>query len=227
MASTRTYQLRSRTASLDMTEEEFRTLGHDLVERIAGFLATMRGRAVTPAELPDEVRMALNATRALPEEGTDASALLRNAAGLLFDHSLLNGHPRFCGYITSSAAPIGMLAELLGAAVNANVGAWKLSPMASEIEAQTIRWLAQLIGYPADCGGLLVSGGNMANLTCFLAARAAKAGWDVRTQGIAAGPSLLVYASRETHTWIQKAADMTGLGTGAIRWIGVDNQQRM
>src|SRR4029078_5818154 len=143
-------------------------------------------------------------------------------ANLLFEHSLLNGHPGFYGYITSSAAPIGMLAEVLAASVNAKVGAWKLSPMATEIEAQTIRWLAQFIGYPADCGGLLLSGGNMANLTCFLAARAAKAGWDVRNQGVTSGPPLLAYASMETHTWIQKAADLTGLGTEAIRWIGVD-----
>src|SRR3954469_22269602 len=99
--------------------------------------------------------------------------------------------------------------------------------MATEIEAQTVRWLAQFIGYPADCGGLLVSGGNMANLTCFLAARAAKAGWDIRKQCVAAGSPLLIYTSKETHPWIQKAADITGLGTDAIRWIGVDKWQRM
>jgi aromatic-L-amino-acid/L-tryptophan decarboxylase len=97
----------------------------------------------------------------------------------------------------------------------------------SRLPPQTIRWLALFIGYPADCGGLLVSGGNLANLTCFLAARAAKAGWDVRKQGAAGGPSLLAYASTETHTWIQKAADITGLGTDAIRWIGVDTRQHM
>lgn len=67
----------------------------------------------------------------------------------------------------------------------------------------------------------------MANATCFLAARAAKAGWDVRKQGVASGPRLLAYASTETHTWIQKAADLTGLGTEAIRWIGVNNRQCM
>ena len=91
--------------------------------------------------------------------------------------------------------------------------------MATEMEAQTIRWLAQFIGYPTDCGGLLVSGGNIANLTCFLTARAAKAGWDVRKQGVAAGPSLLIYASQETHTWIQKEADITGL-TARMRFAG-------
>jgi aromatic-L-amino-acid/L-tryptophan decarboxylase len=227
MLSTRIYQLRSRTAPLEMTEDEFRSLGHALVDRIAGFLASMGGRAVTPAEPPDEVRAALKAARALPEDGTSASILHRCAADLLLGHSLFNGHPRFYGYITSSAAPIGMLAELLAAAVNANVGAWKLSPMATEIEAQTVRWLAQFIGYPDDCGGVLLSGGNMANLTCFLAARAARAGWDVRKQGVAGGPPLLIYASKETHTWIQKATDITGLGTDAIRWIGVDKWGRM
>jgi aromatic-L-amino-acid decarboxylase len=227
MSSTfRTDRLRSRTAALDMTEEQFCILGHQLVDRIGSFLASMRGRAVTPAEPADKVRAVLGATRALPEKGKEAGDLLTCAADLLFEHSLLNGHPRFYGYITSSCAPLGMLAELLAAAVNANVGAWKLSPMATEIEAQTIRWLAQFIGYPADCGGLLLSGGNMANLTCFLAARA-QAGLDVRKQGVASGPPLRAYASTETHTWIQKAADLTGLGTEAIRWIRVDKQQRM
>jgi aromatic-L-amino-acid/L-tryptophan decarboxylase len=92
-----------------------------------------------------------------------------------------------------------------------------------------VRWIAELIGYPVDCGGLLVSGGNMANLVCFLAARAAKADWNVREQGVteASGRRLRVYASAETHTWIQKAADLAGLGTSSIRWIPTDAGLRM
>ena len=219
MVSINLEQLRNRTAPLEMDPEQFRSLGHDLVDQIASFLSSLRTRPVTPAESPEQVRAILAGSRALPEEAQDAGTLLRDTARLLFEHSLFNGHPRFYGYITSSAAPIGMLADLLAAAVNANVGAWKLSPMATEIEAQLVRWLAQFIGYPADCGGLLLSGGNMANLTCFLAARAAQAGWDVRRQGVAGGPRLCVYASAETHTWLQKAADLAGLGTEAIHWI--------
>jgi len=202
-----------------MTEDQFRSLGHDLVDRVAGLLGSIRSYPVTAAKSPDDVRAALDATRMLPELGREPGALLQEAAGLLLKHSLFNGHPRFYGYITSSAAPIGMLADLLAAAVNANVGAWKLAPMATEMEGQVIRWLAQFIGYPADCGGLLLSGGNMANLTCFLAARAAQAGWDVRKQGVAGGRRLCVYASPETHTWIHKAADLAGFGTDAIHWI--------
>ena len=101
----------------------------------------------------------------------DPGPLLERTAQLLFDHSLFNGHPRFFGYITAPPAPIGILGDFLAAAVNPNVGAWTLSPAATEIESQTVRWIAALIGYPVDCGGLLVSGGNMANLVCFMAAR--------------------------------------------------------
>src|SRR5579862_1702910 len=69
----------------------------------------------------------------------------------------------------------------------------------------------------------------MANFVCFLAARTAKAGWDVRKYGVAedSGRRLRVYCSGETHTWIQKATDLGGLGTESIRWIAADSQGRM
>ena len=220
---------RQRITPLDLHPEAFRKLGYHLVDRIADFLASLPERPVTPGDAPHAVREALGAARPLPEHGTDPAQLLDQAADLLFDHSLFNGHPRFWGYITSSAAPIGALGDLLAAAVNPNLGAWFLSPMASEIEAQTVRWIADLLGFPTDCGGLLVSGGNMANFVCFLAARQAKAGWDVRAAGLSGGEArrLRVYGSKETHTWIQKAADMFGLGTDGIRWIPTDDRLRM
>jgi glutamate/tyrosine decarboxylase-like PLP-dependent enzyme len=114
-----------------------------------------------------------------------------------------------------------MLGDFLASALNANVGAWALAPVATEIELQTVRWIATFIGFADRCGGLLVSGGNMANILCLLAARAAQAAWDIRAEGLrgAGGRELLVYASTETHTWIQKAVDMCGLGTRSIRWI--------
>ncbi len=92
-----------------------------------------------------------------------------------------------------------------------------------------MRWIAELIGYPPACGGLLMSGGNMANVICFMAARAATAGWDVRAarRERRRRRRLRVYGSTETHTWLQKAADMAGLGTDAIRWIPTDRQLRM
>jgi aromatic-L-amino-acid decarboxylase len=218
-----------RDAPLALAPEEFRRLGHALVDSVATFLASMPLRPVATGESPGAVRTLIDAGRPLPAAGADAADLLRSAAELLFDHSLFNGHPRFFGYITSSPAPIGMFGDFLAAAVNANVGAWRLSPVATEVEAQTVRWVAELIGYPPECGGLFVSGGNMANFVGLLAARAAGAGWDVRRAGIggSASPRLRVYASAETHTWIQKATDLAGLGTDAIRWIPTGADLRM
>jgi len=217
-----------RRAPIEMSPEEFRAAGHRLVDRIAEFLESIPKRPVTPAESVEKVRAALGDGR-IPEKGVDAQRLVEEAATLLAEHSLLSGHPRFWGYIFSSAAPIGALGDFLAAAVNPNTGAWNLSPIATEIEAQTVRWIAELIGYPADCGGLLVSGGNMANFVPFLAARQAKLDWDARAHGLTAkdGKRLRVYCSAETHTWIQKACDLFGLGTEAIRWIPTDDELRM
>lgn len=216
----------ARKAPLDMSPDEFRTVGHDLVDRIADFLGGVGDGPVTLGETPLEVRDLLNAEAPMPQQGRDAGELLAETSQTLFRHSLHNGHPRFMGYITSSAAPIGMLGDLLGAAVNPNLGAWTLSPVASEIEAQTVRWIADLLGYPTDCGGLLVSGGNIANTVGFWAARVAALGPDIR-QGGTGGRKVGVYASAETHTWIQKATDLSGLGTDVVRWIPTGSDLRM
>ena len=218
--------LRERKAPIDMSAASFREAGHDLIDRIANWLQRMPDGPVVCQETAEVVRAALGASRGLPDGGTDARTLLDEATRLLFRHSLFNGHPRFLGYITSSPAPIGALGDLLASAINANVGAWRLAPMATEIEAQTVRWIAELIGFPPVAGGLLVSGGTMANFVCYLAARAAKAA-TIRTGGVRGTAPLHVYASTETHTWIQKAADLFGVGTDAIRWIPVDAGQRM
>src|SRR5438093_1976225 len=210
-----------------MEPDQFRRMGHELIDRIADFLGSIDRIRLTPGETPAQVRALMGRSR-LPEHGADPEPVLREVTELLLQHSLFNGHPRFLGYITSSAAPVGALADLLAATINPNVGGWELSPVASEIEAQTVRWVAELLGYPADCGGLLVSGGNMANFVCFLVGRRAMLGEEARAAGLAAaGAPLRVYASEATHTWIQKAADLFGLGTDAIRWIPVDREQRL
>jgi len=216
-----------RSAPLDMPSAEFREHGHRLVDRIADFLESLPGRPVTRGHTPSEIR-AIIGDGPLPEHGSDAGRILDEAATALFDHSLFNGHPRFWGYITSSAAPIGALGDLLAASVNPNAGAFDIAPVATEIEAQAIRWIAEMIGYPSDCGGVLVSGGNMANFVGFLAGRKATATWDIRAQGLPSdGRKLRMYAVAGTHTWIQKAADLFGMGTDSIRWIPTDADGRM
>ena len=219
---------RERTAAVDLSPDDFRAIGHRLVDQLADFLAELPSRAVTSGETPDEIRSAVSSSRGLPELGSDPASIVSKAADLVLAHSLFNGHPRFFGYITSSATPIGAFGDFIAAVANCNVGAWKLGPAATEIESQTVRWIARFVGYPIDCGGLMVSGGNVANLIGLLTARASNAGADIRKAGVAACPQQLrCYCSAETHTWIQKATDISGLGTDSIQWIPCDHQQRM
>jgi glutamate/tyrosine decarboxylase-like PLP-dependent enzyme len=216
-----------RQVPLAMDAEAFKSLGHALVDQLADLIASVPSRPVTPGESPAQVRRALGLDGPLPEHGIAPGPMLEETTRHLFAHSLFNGHPRFMGYITSSPAPIGMLADLIASALNPNCGAWTLSPAATEIESQTVRWIAQLIGYPVEAGGLLVSGGNMANMVGFWAARAAMADWDLRAAGVAGGRRMRAYASAETHTWIQKAADLAGLGTDSVRLIATGDDLRM
>ncbi len=216
----------SRSPALAMSGAEFRQLGHQLVEDIAAFYDSLPRRRLTTAKSRSEIRSLLG-HGALPEQGTAARDLLEEVAPLLFDNSLHNGHPRFLGYISASATPLGALADLLAAAINPNVAKWELSPVASEIETQTVRWIAEMIGFPGDGGGIMVSGGNAANFHGFVAARRAMTPHDVRRDGLGGERKLTAYVSGETHTWIDKAADVCGHGATAVRWIETDREQRM
>ena len=220
-------QPRQRQAPVDLSPSRFRELGHRLVDRIADHLEALPSKPVTVAATPADVKASLPSGDRLPDAGRDPESLLDEVTELLLAKSLFNAHPRFFGYITSGPAPLGILGDLLAAGANPNVGAWKLSPVASEIEAQTVRWIADLLGYPTDCGGLLVSGGNLANIVGFLAARTAKTSGEVRTRGLDETTRLTAYGSSETHTWIQKAADLSGIGTDGVRWVAVDDRQRL
>jgi aromatic-L-amino-acid/L-tryptophan decarboxylase len=216
---------RTRESPLELGGDEFRAIGHALIDRLAAFLDTMPHGPVTRDATPASLRTLLGPAH-LPDQGEPADRLVAEAADLLIEHSLFNGHPRFWGFITSSAAPIGALADLIGATVNPNVGGWSLAPIASEIERQAVRWVAEVTGFPSNCGGLLVSGGNIANLVGFWVGRRVKTPWNLRESGYDERcEPVRVYASRETHTWIEKAADLSGLGTNSIRWIETRRQR--
>ena len=212
---------------IEISKAEFKKIGYQLIDTISEFMDTIDERPVTTGETPAQIQNVLG-NSPLPEDGVPVSALVSKTADLLLNHSLLNGHPKFFGYITSSPTPIGALADLLAAAVNPNVGANILSPIATEIEKQTIRWLAEFIGIAPTCGGILVSGGNMANFTAFLAARTAKAPKSIKENGLMnMHDEMILYCSKATHTWIEKAAVLFGHGTKAIRWIPADEGNKM
>lgn len=216
----------TRQSLIEISKQEFQKIGHRLIDDIADFIDNIRENPVTPGESPEQMQYILG-NSALPEDGTSLPELFLKTTGLLFNHSLLNGHPRFLGYITSSPAPVCSLADLLAAAVNPNVGAQILSPIATEIEKQTVRWLAQFIGVSPSYGGILVSGGNMANFTAFLAGMKAKASENINEKGFPDRSLQVVYCSKATHTWIDKAVTLFGPGVESLRQIQTDHTNKM
>ncbi len=219
--------IESRENAIEISKKEFQELGYQLIDRIADFMDSIDKKPVTTNKTPSELQKIIG-NGSLPKNGTSPVELLSTTCDLLFNNSLLNGHPKFLGYITSSAAPLGALADLLAASVNPNVGAHMLSPVATEIEKQTVGWLAEFIGVSPTYGGLLVSGGNMANFTAFLAARTAKAPKSIKEDGISnSSEKLTIYCSKTTHTWVEKAVILFGLGTKSIRWIETSSSNKI
>ncbi|PTM07858.1 MAG: aspartate aminotransferase family protein [Bacteroidetes bacterium] len=216
-----------RSTPIEISENEFIRIGHNLINDIAQFNSTISERPVTQGKTPEDIQSLLG-ERNFPSNGESPSELISRTSEILFNNSLFNGHPKFMGYITASAAPIGALGDLLAATVNPNCGAFTLSPVATEIEKQTIQWLAEFIGVSSNYGGILVSGGNMANFTAFLAARTAKTPSNFKEDGfLSRSEKMMIYCSKTTHTWIEKAAILFGHGTKSVRWIETDDQNKM
>jgi aromatic-L-amino-acid/L-tryptophan decarboxylase len=147
---------------------------------------------------------------------------------VVFRWSTFPGHPRFLAYVSGAGTVPGAAADLLASGINMNVGGWVLSPSATEIEMHLCRWFASdVFGLSEGAGGELTSGGAMANFVALKTARDHRAGWDVRTDGVAAGPPLGLYLSTETHAVSDRAADMLGIGLGNVRHVPVDAGYRM
>jgi glutamate/tyrosine decarboxylase-like PLP-dependent enzyme len=139
-----------------------------------------------------------------------------------------NGHPAFFAWITTPPAPIGILADLIGCALNASCGYGENALV--DMERGAVRALAELAGLPARTGGVLTSGGSMANLLCLAAART----WFLSTRGATDGDAhdqaharLVCYQSIETHMSVAKAARTMGLPPSRIRNIPVTADLRM
>jgi glutamate/tyrosine decarboxylase-like PLP-dependent enzyme len=143
---------------------------------------------------------------------------------LILPYATGNVHPGFLGWVHGSGTPTGMLAEMLAAAMNANVGGRDHG--AVYVERQVIEWCRTLFGFPEGASGVLVTGTSMANLIGLLVARTATLGASSREDGIG-DHKLVAYCSSAAHGCIAKAMEMAGLGTAALRRIAVDDHHRI
>ena len=203
--------------------EEMRRLGHRMVDDMITYLQTLRTRPAWQP-IPQQAKEKLRQPLPLQPEGV-AKAYQDFVENVLpYPHG--NIHPRYWGFVNGSGTVFGMLSEMLAATMNPNVGGADHS--AVYVELQVLDWCKELLGYPSEASGLLVSGGSMANLIGLAVGRNARAGIDVRQEGIqAASGRLTVYGSAETHSSVQKAVELLGLGSAGLRKVPVDGQYRI
>jgi glutamate/tyrosine decarboxylase-like PLP-dependent enzyme len=209
---------------LDWSPARVRALGRDAVDLWAEVIAGLRHRPIGRDEPPEAVRTAL--LRNVPDEPLDTDELLSHLRELALEHSMYPGHPGFMAYISGSGTVPGAAADLLAAALNQNVGGWMLSPAATEIEQHVVRWLGTQIGY-RDGGGVVTSGGAEATLAALKAARDHHGDGRVRHAGVRSVAPLVCYASSEAHVVIERAMDILGLGSDAVRTVPVDDRFRL
>ena len=210
---------------LDWSADRARDLGGAVVDLWGELLESLRDLPVGRRLTAEEVRAAV--VRPVPDGPMDRDELVAYLRTIVMENATYTSHPGFMAYISGSGTIPGAAADLVMAAMNQNVGGWRLSPAITEIEQALTRWFGRRLGLPDTAGGMITSGGAMAGFMGLKAARDAMAGWDSRKQGVRAGPPMTLYASAEVHDVNTRAADMMGLGADAVRMVPTDHAQRM
>ncbi len=211
--------------SLDPQDwEELRSLGHRMLDDMLDYLSTVRHK---PAWQPVPESVKNHLKKPLPVEPEDAAAVYQEFVQNVLPYTNGNRHPRFWGWVQGNGTPLGMLADMLASGMNPHLAGFDQAP--ALVEHQVLEWLTELMGMPPETSGILVGGGTMANITGLVVARHARAGFDVREQGLQGGghPMLTVYGSTETHGWAQKAAELMGLGNRAFHRVAVGEDFRI
>lgn len=207
--------------ALDVDPKRLRLLVDGAGDLVQELLERLPSLPVDRPRTIDEVRSIV--ARPVPEKGLTDEELLAYLRDVVFDASMYIGHPSFLAYVVGSGTPHGAVADFVAAAVNQNVGGWRLGPGATELELHLTTWFARLFGMPEGAGGLVMSGGSMANFVALKVARDRALGLQVRTDGLG-GARLTAYTSGEVHFATTRAADMLGLGSGSVRLVGFDDR---
>jgi glutamate/tyrosine decarboxylase-like PLP-dependent enzyme len=205
------------------TSQEFRSMADAAVDFLADYFDRLETRPVLVPTTSRAIRGRID--EPLPMAGADLGALLDTVRNVISEYSRHSGHPRMFGYVASPGTAITAIGNMIAAAMNINVTAWRSAPSGTDLERLTIDWLKEMLGYPAPAGGLLTSGGSMANFAALGAARSAKAGANVVRDGVAAaGRRMCLYVSEESHFSMAKAAGMLGLGESNVRAVKTDER---
>jgi aromatic-L-amino-acid decarboxylase len=208
----------------DISPEEFRRFGHEVVEWIAQYMEGVGRLPVLAPVKPGEVAARLPASPPDAPEGMDD--ILRDFRDIIVPGTTHWNHPSFFAYFAITGAGPGILGEMLAAALNNNAMLWRTGPAQTELEERTLDWLRQLVGLPEGFRGTIQDTASISTLIAVAAAREA-AGLGVREEGMSGLPKLRLYCSEETHSSIEKAGITLGIGRTGTRKIPTDAEFRM
>ena len=203
--------------------DDIRAQGHRMLDDMIDYAANIRERPVwTP--IPDAVRERFH--EKLPHQPCDLGEVYREFTDFIVPYATGNVHPGFMGWVHGGGTAVGMLAEMLAAGLNANLGGRDHIPV--EVERQVVEWMGSIFGFPSEASGIFVTGTSMANLMAVLVARTAALGQSVRRRGLGdEGAFLTAYTSTAAHGCIAKAMDLAGFGSDALRCIEADRSHRI
>jgi aromatic-L-amino-acid decarboxylase len=221
----RRWQQDDQARSTDLDPDDWRAWreqSHRMLDDMFDHLQNVRENPVWQPALPS-ARASFKAS--LPCEPTDLAAVY----GIFRDHILPYGsgniHPGFMGWAQGGGTVTGMLADMLAAGLNANLGGRDHMPI--EVERQITRWMRELFSFPETAGGLFLTGASQANFVAVLLAKTKALGAATRAQGVPTETRLVAYASTEVHGCVPRAVEMAGVGTDYLRRIPVDPRGRM
>jgi len=201
----------------------YRDVSHRVLDELLDYLQGVSRRPVW-RPVPSEVKARLR--EEAPRAPLPAEAVWEAVRELILPYPTGNIHPRFWGWVHGTGTVGGVLAEMIAATMNSNLGGREHAPV--YVERQVIEWCRDVFGFPAGASGLLLTGTSMATVVGLSVARNGASGVDVRRHGVAAvGRPLVAYTSAEAHVSVRKALELLGLGSDALHLVPVGPDFRM
>ncbi len=211
--------------TLDASPEEFEEQLTKAVEIVLRAYNNLEEVRVFDKKSPSSLHELFD--EALPHEATPSQELWQTVEQDIVGNATFSAGPNFFSYVLSPGNQMGLAAELVSSFLNQNASKWHLGPAAAEIEKIALKWVAQFIGYPQDAGGIFVSGGSMANLTCLTVARNQMSDQNLNFEGLYQSAPMMVYMTDQAHYCVDKAMAILGLGRNNIRRIPTDQHLRL
>lgn len=212
----------------DLAPDEVRKALHRTADLIADYLQSVGSQPVVPRIQPGDVAREL--PEAPPAGPETLDAILDDYQRLIEPNMTHWNHPGFLAYFGISGSAPGILAEALAAALNNNAMLWRTGPAPTELEGRVCDWLRQMMDLPESFRGHINDTASTSSLVALAAARHRLPGLNVRVRGLAGrpdAPPLVVYASDQAHSSIDKSAIVLGLGQDNVRRVESDAEFRM